>query len=402
MRLGVATALFLTANAAGFSAGAATSATAPGQQTLEVRVRLRKELPSVDVSGYGLRITPPTGFIDIDAHVGLAKAKIVHTKPGVWVVRWAGSRRSQKIEAEQLWVKGQMLRLGIEPVPYDLELHENGKKGVDVIARLDMENYLMGVLPAEMPIAWPLEALKAQAVAARSFVMRNSFERRDKYFDVDSTIIDQVYKFLAEAEQHPDYKTKLIRAVKETKGEVLVDDRHRILKAFYSADCGCQTEDPRFVWGKVDDITSVKDPTCSKRRPSNWDLQLSRGEVRSRLLASLDLPIDTGLRALHVGGRTPSGRVASVIASLDVGGKVKTVDMKSQVFRRIFGFERIRSTNFSLKWMGDELEIHGSGVGHGVGLCQSGSKSLADEGMKYKDILKLYYPKAQLWTLKRT
>jgi stage II sporulation protein D len=162
-----------------------------------------------------------------------------------------------------------MLRLGVDPVPYNLELHENAKNGVDVIARLDLEAYLLGVLPSEMPAAWPLESLKAQAVAARSFVLRKAYERRNQAYDVDSTIIDQVYKFLHEAENHPEWSLKVQRAVRETRGEVLVDHRRRILKAFYSADCGCTTEDPKFVWGKRTpplNPSRIRRVRCGRRR----------------------------------------------------------------------------------------------------------------------------------------
>lgn len=373
------------------------------EQTIEVRVRLRKEQPEIRVSGFALRITPPTRFINVQAPpIGLAKAKITQKRKGLWLVSWDGVSKPDRIEADRLWVKGQMLRIGVEPVPYDLELHPNAKKGVDVVARLDMESYLMGVLPSEMPVSWPLNALKAQAVAARSFVMRSAFERRERHFDVESTIFDQVYKFLADAEHHPEYKTKLARAVRETKGEVLVDSNRSILKAFYSADCGCQTEDPKFVWGAIESFASVKDPTCKTRPPANWKVKLSRGEVRDRLLAALSLPPETNLRTLHVGGRTPSGRVAEVIASVDNGGETRKVGLNSQEFRRIFGFNRIRSTDFQMRWLGRHLEINGTGMGHGVGLCQTGARSMAEEGSDYREILKFYYPKAQLWTLKRT
>lgn len=373
------------------------------EQTIEVRVRLRKEQPSVSISGFALRITPPTRFLNIDSPaVGLARAKVTHKRKGLWLVNWEDGSKPQRIESDQLWIKGQMLRLGIEPVPYALELHENAKSGLDVIARLDMENYLMGVLPSEMPLSWPLDALKAQAVAARSFVLRSAYERRERSFDVDSTIIDQVYKFLAEMDTHPEYKTKLIRAVRETRGEVLVDGKHRTIKAFYSADCGCQTEDPKYVWGKVDTYESVKDPTCKTRKPSNWKVTLDRQEVRGRLLAAFGLGEDSSLRSLSIGGRTPSGRVAEVIASVSTGSRIAKMNLNSQEFRRIFGFQRVRSTDFSLRWLGDSLEINGTGIGHGVGMCQSGARSLAEEGMRYREILKLYYPNAKLWTLKRT
>jgi stage II sporulation protein D len=72
--------------------------------------------------------------------------------------------------------------------------------------------------------------------------------------------------------------------------------------------------------------------------------------------------------------------------------------MNAQEFRKIMGFEKIRSSDFSLRWLGRQMKIEGSGLGHGVGLCQTGAKGLAIEGMNYREILKLYYPKAKLLT----
>jgi stage II sporulation protein D len=84
---------------------------------------------------------------------------------------------------------------------------------------------------------------------------------------------------------------------------------------------------------------------------------------------------------------------------MEVDGESRTVAMNSQEFRRVFGFDRVRSTDFSLRWLGRQLQIHGTGIGHGVGMCQTGARELAEEGMSYRDILKLYYPKANLWTI---
>jgi stage II sporulation protein D len=123
--------------------------------------------------------------------------------------------------------------------------------------------------------------------------------------------------------------------------------------------------------------------------------------VRSRLLEEFSLPKSTNLKTMQVSGRTPSGRVSEVIASFDVEGKFVQAKMAAQQFRKVFGFEKIRSADFSIKWFADQLLINGTGLGHGVGLCQMGARSLADEGMDYRAILKLYYPKAKLKTRKQ-
>jgi stage II sporulation protein D len=370
----------------------------------EIRVRLERQLTEAVVSGYGLQITRPSNFIAVAIPPqGLRRAKIKIRKDGSWSVKWDSDAKAQVIPADRLSVRGQMVRVGPKPVPYGFEIHRAAKdRKMDLIARLDLETYLAGVLPAEMPISWPLEALKAQVVAARSYALRMAFDRRGKPFDVDSTIDDQVYKFFTESEKHPEWRDKLNRAVGETEGEVLVDGKRRLLKAFYSADCGCQSEDPKYVWGHIESFQSVKDPACAGRRPTLWNLSLQRSEVRGKLISALGLPDNAGLRTVLVGGRTPSGRVFEVIAAVDIDGRTKNYPLRAQEFRRIFGFQNVRSAAFSLKWLADKLEISGQGAGHGVGLCQRGARSLAEQGMDYRGILKIFYPKAIMHTRKQT
>lgn len=362
---------------------------------LEVRVRLQRGKSNIEITGMGLNISPPSPFMAISSgQNGLSRA-MISRKNGTWLVR-SDSTEPQRFEGNRLAVRGQMLRIGLEPVPYDLEVLPNPKGGLDVVAKLDMESYLAGVLPSEMPASWPIEALKAQAVAARSFVLRTAHERRRRHFDVDSTVMDQVYRFLHEAKSHPEWKARITKVINDTRGEVLVDDKNRVVKAFYSADCGCQTEDPKFVWGKVEALQSVTDPTCSKRQPRQWNLNLAKQELRTKLIAFHNLPPRAELRTVQISGRTPSGRVAGVVAAMQVDGDTQHIHMNSQEFRKMIGFERVRSTDFKLRWLGKTMQILGTGMGHGVGLCQTGAKALAESGMNYRDILKLYYPKVRL------
>lgn len=393
---GVSTVLFLLA--------ALTITThAQGQpQDIQIRVRIQRELKVVDLQGESLQISAPGTLMPIESPLaGVSHARITRKKDGKWLVRWRGVQGTPDwIESDALVVRGQMLKVGDEDVPRDVEIYE-GKAGFDVTVNLDLETYLAGVIPSEMPASWPMEALKAQAIAARSFALRSRQDRRSQHFDVDSTVMDQVYKFLHEAQDNPTIRSRINKVVQETRGLILVDSNERVVKAYYSADCGCQSEDPKFVWGTVEAFQSVKDPTCSKRKPTSWDVSLDRHEVRSRLLEEFSLPKSTNLKTMQVSGRTPSGRVSEVIASFDVEGKFVQAKMAAQQFRKVFGFEKIRSADFSIKWFADQLLINGTGLGHGVGLCQMGARSLADEGLDYRAILKLYYPRAKLKTRKQ-
>ena len=365
----------------------------------EVRVRLKRSLTSVAIEGLGVRVTPPTRFLTVAVPpMGPARAVIRAPERGRWVVEY-DNRPSEEIVSERLWVKGRMMRLGRDAAPFDLELYQRPSGVIDVIAHLDVDSYLTGVLPAEMPLTWPLEALKAQAVAARSFAWTLARERRSWHYDVDSTITDQVYRFAdvtRAAGAHASWATKLERAVRETRGEVLTDARGHVMKAYYSADCGCVTEDPRYVWGHQEGFESVRDPTCAKRRPRPWHHHLARAEVVKRLSKGLKLEPGTTLESLLVGGLTPSGRVANVVALVKTpAGRTRRVLTVTE-FRRVFGFRQIQSSEFSLAWMGEELKISGVGRGHGVGMCQTGARAMAEGGSTYRAILKQYYPQAAI------
>jgi peptidoglycan hydrolase-like amidase len=121
---------------------------------IEVRVRLKREMQAIKVSGYQLRVSAPSAFISAATpESGLQKATISRNAKGIWLVKWDGRKQSEKIQADNLWVRGQLVRVGLDPVPYDLEVYPNSKDGLDVIARLDIDSYLAGVLPNEMPLS---------------------------------------------------------------------------------------------------------------------------------------------------------------------------------------------------------------------------------------------------------
>ena len=362
----------------------------------EIRVRLKRAQSAVVLTGFELQVAPAARFATT---VSLRpsrpqRATVRATGRGTWDLTF-DAQPTQHLIGDRLWVRGRALHLGREAAPFELELTAPGSGRIDVIAHLEVEKYLMGVLPAEMPIEWPLEALKAQAVAARSFALRLARERRRGPFDVEADITDQVYRFNADVHRHPGHLVKLRRAVTETDGQILLEPGGRVLKAFYSADCGCTTEDPRYVWGPSDAMQSVLDPTCGTREPIHWSRRLGRDRVRRVLTRALHLPAESGLDSFEIADRTPTGRVASVVAVLNVGGGSRRRVLNVAEFRRVFGPKRIRSANFSLDWSDRELRIVGTGVGHGVGMCQTGARAMAERGADYRAILKQYYPRAE-------
>jgi stage II sporulation protein D len=361
-----------------------------------LRVRVLKGVPDLKVRGVSLQMDSNEYQW---ATLGLTSLKIRWHR-GFWRLKLTDAPVTASFEGDTLIVRGAFLQMYGRRISNELRVVKRAGGLLDVIVIMPLEQYIAGVIPNEMPANWPAEALKAQAVAARSFALRTAHARRNRSFDVDVTVLDQVHRFEEDMDLKPKIKSKLKRVISETSGQVLLDVQDKILQAYYSADCGCTSEDPKFVWGGIDEnFPSVADPTCTQRRTATWDLTIDRLELRKRLLQTLSLNDKASIRALHIGARSPSGRVSTVVAAVDNDGKNENRTLSAQEFRRLIGFNKVRSTNFSLQWLGDQLHIRGEGVGHGVGLCQTGARTLAQSGASYHDILKLYYPKAKLKTL---
>ena len=286
-----------------------------------------------------------------------------------------------------------MMRHGIEPLPQTLVLVPLDTKAFDVVALLDIENYLAGVLPSEMPAAWPMEALKAQVVASRSYMLSVMKERQSQHFQLESSVFDQVYKHENRVNLSKSLQARMLQAIRETQGDVLMDDGGDVYRAFYHADCGGQTEEPRYVWGMNKRNGTVVDEFCPASPQARWKLHLTRGSLRKYLADYFDWKSPLNFKGMWIAQRTPSGRVAELEVLVNDG---KSLKISAQEFRKLLGYNKLKSTQFQLSWFSDEVRIEGQGHGHGVGMCQWGARSFARQGASYKDILKRYYPISRL------
>jgi stage II sporulation protein D len=353
---------------------------------------------TVDLNGWDFRIVTESGASTwLSPERTLQHLRVKLNSEGEFLFKASG-HHWENIHVDELQVQGVGMRLGLKPVPDHLTLVPTEKGTIDVVGELTLDAYLNGVISAEMPASWPMEALKAQAVAARSFALFMVHHHSGRDYDLEASVFDQAFNYEPIPAQ-TESAQRVRRALDETRGDVLVDGARHVLKAYYSADCGCQSEDPKYVWGgRSDFMESVKDPTCRLRQPVEWNFTVGRSEIRQKLIAALGISKNSDLRALHVANRTPSGRVNAVVMSWGASGDTQSTELTAQEFRRILGFHRVRSADFNISWMGDELQISGQGMGHGVGLCQRGARTLSEQGLNYKEILKFYYPRAVLAT----
>ncbi len=288
----------------------------------------------------------------------------------------SASNTSAKNSQQEWTVRGP---LDIQSVP----------SGLAVINRINLETYVAGVVSGEVSPKWPIEALKAQAVAARTYVLYKQVENQLQPFDVFASVQDQVYH------GHAPRQDSVLQAIADTKGQVVTYDRHPIYAAYSSTAAG-PTEDALYVWAL--DLPYLKGVDCpfDDQAPRyDWRTAFTFDYLEHQLRQE---GYDVGTVAtLTPYTFTPSGRVDRVRLLHSRG----EIILRGQDLRRIVGYSKIFSTNFSIKSVGAEVEVVGHGAGHAVGMCQWGMREMAELGYDYQSILRHYYPGTMLLPLSR-
>lgn len=278
--------------------------------------------------------------------------------------------------------------------PYKGEFNVLARKGhetCDLINSLPIDDYISLVLPKEMSSKWPIEALKAQAVAARTYALfmiqskRTSRQKgHEAYYDLESSEKHQV------SGHYFDQTLKTWKASHATKGIILSPSSGELVPAFYHAKCGGRTLLPSEVWdNKVAGYAKIVCPFCHKEGRGTWNYELTKRDLNKTLYSTLGRKV-TNLAQLSLG----SDRFQFTELNFQEGASKYSIP-KSQ-FRRKLGRSKFRSNNYKLFQAGSRFIAYGEGNGHGVGLCQYGAKSLAEKGWDYKRILKYYYPKMEI------
>jgi len=258
-------------------------------------------------------------------------------------------------------------------------------KGLLVVNVVDLEDYVKGVLYHEVSPRWPIAALKAQAVAARTYALYRMESSKDKDFDLTNDIYSQVYG----GKNSERYRTNL--AVEETRKKVLTF-QGKILPAYFHAACAGHTEDVSELW-KEDllPLKGVRCPFCVNSPHYRWKKNFRVKDVQDKLNSR---GYNIGLiQEISVLERDPSGRIRQLKITTRDG---HTVMISGKDFREIVGPNEIRSNNYEVVMFGYYFDLLGYGWGHGVGLCQWGAFEMARQHYQYDDILKFYYPGAKI------
>ncbi|MBX9877479.1 MAG: SpoIID/LytB domain-containing protein [Candidatus Obscuribacterales bacterium] len=251
---------------------------------------------------------------------------------------------------------------------------------LNVINLVDLEDYLLSVLPSEMPSQWHPEALKAQAIAARSYAMANLGKHATDGYDVKANTEDQVYTGVAQETEAGNL------AVAQTQGIVL-KQFGKIITAYFHSGGGGHTEAPESVWGGARSyLQSV--PDFDDASPKFSWLQDSSTDALEETLRKNKVDVGSLLN-IEILSRSDAMRVQKMLIS---GSKAARV-VSGEQFRR---FLALPSTKFNVGVEAGRYVFAGRGFGHGLGLSQWGAKALAENGYNAPQILKYYYKDVML------
>jgi len=256
-----------------------------------------------------------------------------------------------------------------------------------LVNEVSLDEYLYGVLPGEVGSNWPIEALKAQAVAARTYAIFRAQNSESKLYDLDDSTRSQVYFGISKEAQ------KTSQAVNDTS-DMILTWQGKAAETFFHANCGGHTADAASVWGTdLPYLRGVEDSFCDAGPHFAWHSEIDQDELLARLAkAGLKL---RDFERIELRNRDRSGRWQLVHFS----GNGADATMGAQAFRIALGPDVLRSTNFEISRHGDVERFEGRGWGHGVGLCQEGAWAMAKAGYRYKDILFHYFPGTRLQRL---
>jgi stage II sporulation protein D len=296
---------------------------------------------------------------------------------GVQVGRWQAAQLWLEPVGDGLaWVGDRWYRGRVQLVP--------SEKGLVAVNHVGLEEYLYSVVGGEAIASWPLEALKAQAVAARSFALYRLKRSRDPLYDVGTTTKWQVYKGV-EVEA-----PSTIQAVQATKGQVLTFE-DQVIEAVFHSSSGGHTENVEDVWKKpLPYLRGVAD--FDQAAPVfRWSKVLTAAELRQRI------PGIGNIVAFQPLELTPRGRVREIRIVGDAGQKTLTGDRLRSVLdlrSTLFTAEPVSGVLSFLTPQNDppaQFDIEGRGYGHGLGLSQWGAFGMASQGSDYRNILKHFY-----------
>lgn len=348
-------------------------------EVIRLRIALFKDIEELKVkinSDYEIRL-PYTEEL-LKKGNRLSETLLRAAKGGIFV-----GKKFFHVLGIELQSQDNLIFLNHKPYPGKIRILRTLDHGLLVINIIELEDYLRGVIPHEVSADWPMEALKAQAIVARSYALYLIRENKDKDYDLSADVLSQLYHGrLLE-------RWRARRAINLTRGLVLVY-QDKILPAFYHASCGGRTDDASHIWNiNLAPLKGVKCDYCKNAPHYRWKRTISFKELK-RILNENKINVKY-IKDIQVNSYYPTGYVKEVVIKAE-----KELILSGKEFRRILGYNIIRSRRFSIKTDAHKIIISGYGWGHGIGFCQWGAYFMAKKGFRVKEILSYYYPTAQI------
>lgn len=278
----------------------------------------------------------------------------------------------------------------LESSPFSVAVMRSNLEKVD---NVPLETYVAGVVASEMPVEFEMEALKAQALAARTYIVNYKLHGDiTEEADVTDTVQHQVYKDESElqklfGDEYQEKMNKIKEAVNATKGEVLTYKKELITPAFFSTSNGF-TENSEDYWkDELPYLRSVE---------SHWD------ENTPKFLDQQTYSIDQVEQALAT--KLPSDKALSIEITRTDGQRVQDLTINGDAFsgREVREKLELRSSDFTIEQKDNHLIFTTKGYGHGIGMSQYGANGMAEEGKTYKDIVNHYYKDVEISTVTDT
>jgi stage II sporulation protein D len=355
------------------------------QEEPTVRILLQKNPSSLEITSNS-KLKIKTG----DKNGTVAGRISLRFEPSLKIITSEGNIKDPELPISIESTK-RLMRINGDIYPGTIVISKFGD--ILVVNHVKIEDYLKGVIPFEMGNLPEdqIEALKAQAVAARSFVMAH--RKPTEPFDISTTIWDQVYGGVSKTDKIVE------KAVESTRG-IVGTYNGKIVDAKYSSTCGGVTENNENIWvgERIPYLRSVRDSRwdrkdfCRFSPHYRWERVYDKKEffeVVKKQIQDFFGKTPNRIEWIRITKRTRTNRVRIVEINTDIG---KFYLEKDQI-RRLFSDERgsLKSLMFQIKVKSSQIIVSGKGFGHGVGMCQYGAMEMAKEKYSYKKILTHYY-----------
>lgn len=355
----------------------------------KIKVRIGDQLDRVNISGTDLKRT---------LHVNSSHKKFAGRKRIRFNCHSFTRKNKGKISKPILLASVSSLTglVSLEDRKFQGRLHvvtspEN--ESCDVVQEVDIESYISGLLSKEMNGTWPVEALKAQAVAARTYAIYKQATQQvsrklghQAHYDLESSEKHQVAGDFFDATLNTEVATT------DTEGYVLVTKKGNLTETFFHAKCGGKTYRPSTVWeNRVEGYKGVACPFCDTHGKKDWRQTISKKRfIKFLKWAKRKKHISFKNSELSKRIKLMKDKYSSNHLRVYLGAK--PLQIKKPLLRRYFGRVTVASNNYRLVQWKNGFGVYGKGLGHGVGMCQLGALDLADRGWDFKKILAHYFP----------